>query len=61
MENHAKYPDTIYFQSDAALWVNLFVASKLTWREKGLTVKQETRFPDEDTTRLRSRRSSRPA
>ena len=52
MENHAKYPDTIYFQSDAALWVNLFVASTLTWRERGLTVKQETRFPDEDTTRL---------
>ena len=52
MENHAKYPDTIYFQSDAALWVNLFVASALTWRERGLTVRQETRFPDEDTTRL---------
>ena len=52
MENHAKYPDTIYFQSDAALWVNLFVASTLTWRERGLTVKQETRFPEEDTTRL---------
>jgi len=52
MENHAKYPDTIYFQSDDALWVNLLVASTLTWRERGVTVKQETRFPDEDTTRL---------
>jgi hypothetical protein len=52
MENHAKYPDTIYFQSDDSLWVNLFVASTLTWRERGLTITQRTRFPDEDTTRL---------
>jgi uncharacterized protein len=52
MENHAKYPDTIYFQSDDALWVNLFVASTLTWRERGLTVTQNTTFPDEDTTRM---------
>jgi DUF1680 family protein len=52
MENHAKYPDTIYFQSDDTLWVNLFVASTLTWHERGLSITQNTRFPDEDTTRL---------
>jgi DUF1680 family protein len=32
--------------------VNLFIPSILTWEEKGLTVRQTTRFPDEDTTRL---------
>jgi DUF1680 family protein len=52
MENHAKYPDTIYFQSDDALWVNLFIPSVLTWRERGLVVRQDTHFPDDDTTRL---------
>ena len=52
MENHAKYADTIYFHDDASLYVNLFIASELTWKEKGLTVRQETRFPEEDTTRL---------
>src|SRR5581483_4827592 len=35
-----------------ALYVNLFIASELNWKEKGLTVRQETRFPEEDTTRL---------
>ncbi len=52
MENHAKYPDTIYFHDDRSLYVNLFIASELKWKEKGLIVRQETKFPEEDTTRL---------
>jgi uncharacterized protein len=52
MENHAKYGDSIYFHDDASLYVNLFIASELTWAEKNLRVRQETRFPDEDSTRL---------
>jgi len=53
LENHAKYADTIYFHDDRSLYVNLFVPSELTWRERGLVVRQETRFPAEETTRLR--------
>ena len=34
------------------LFVNLFVASVLSWPERGLTVRQETAFPDEARTRL---------
>src|SRR5262245_3489046 len=52
MENHSKYPDTIYFHDDRAVYVNLFIPSELTWKEKGLTVRQETRFPEEDVTRI---------
>jgi len=52
MENHAKYADTIYFHDDDSLYVNLFMSSELTWREKGLVLRQEARFPAEDTTRL---------
>jgi DUF1680 family protein len=52
MENHAKYADTIYFQGADSLYVNLFIASELTWKDKGVTVRQETRFPESDTTRL---------
>jgi hypothetical protein len=52
LENHAKYPDTIYFRDASSLYVNLFIPSELAWREKGLTVRQETRFPEEDTTKL---------
>jgi uncharacterized protein len=52
MENHAKYGDSIYFHDAASLYVNLFIASEVTWAEKNLRVRQETRFPDEESTRL---------
>ncbi len=52
MENHARYGETIYFHDDQSLYVNLFIPSELTWKAKGLIVRQETRFPEEDTTRL---------
>ncbi|MBM3302708.1 MAG: glycoside hydrolase family 127 protein, partial [Deltaproteobacteria bacterium] len=52
MENHAKYGDSIYYHDNHSLYVNLFIASELNWREKGLVVRQETKFPDEDRTRL---------
>jgi hypothetical protein len=46
MENHAKYGEAIYFHNHDALWVNLFIPSELTWREKGVTLRQETRYPE---------------
>src|SRR4029077_5345442 len=52
MENHTKYGDSIYFHSNDALWVNLYIASELRWREKGLSLTQETRYPDADTMRF---------
>ncbi len=52
MENHAKYGDTIYFHNDDSLFVNLFIPSELSWPEKGLVVRQETKFPESDATIL---------
>jgi len=52
IENHAKYGDSIYFHDAHDLWVNLFIPSSVAWRERGITVTQRTRFPDEDATRL---------
>jgi DUF1680 family protein len=52
MENHAKYGDTIYFHDERALYLNLFIPSELTWKERGVVVRQQTRFPEEDTTHL---------
>jgi uncharacterized protein len=50
MENHAKYGDSIYFHDTDSLYVNLFMASELHWREKKLHVVQITRFPEEAAT-----------
>ena len=52
MENHTKYGDTIYFHGDRSLLVNLFIPSELTWKDQGLVVRQETRFPEEEATHL---------
>ncbi len=52
VENHAKYGDSIYWHDDDSLFVNLFIPSTLTWREKGITLTQRTSFPDENITRL---------
>jgi len=52
MENHSKYGDTIYFHDDQSLYLNLFIASQLTWKDKGVIVRQDTRFPEQDTTKL---------
>ena len=52
MENHSKYGDTIYFHDGQSLYLNLFIASQLTWKDKGLVVRQDTRFPEQDTTKL---------
>jgi len=42
----------IYSHSADTLYVNLFAASKVTWKEKELTLRQDTKFPDEDSTFL---------
>jgi DUF1680 family protein len=52
IENHAKHADSIYFRSPGALWVNLFIASTVSWNEMGLTLRQTTNFPDSPATRL---------
>ena len=52
MENHGKYNQLIYTHSNDSLFVNLFIASELNWKEKGIQIKQETTFPDEEQTKL---------
>jgi DUF1680 family protein len=51
-EEYAKLTDTIYFHDDDSLYVNLFIDSQLEWPEKGLRVRQETRFPEEQGTTI---------
>jgi DUF1680 family protein len=45
-EEYAKLNDSIYFHSGDTLYINLFIPSKLTWRERGLTLRQTTAYPN---------------
>ena len=48
MENHAQVrPVRSTRTATTTLFVNLFMASELKWPERGLTVRQDTTFPDE--------------
>jgi DUF1680 family protein len=52
LENFSKLSEGFYFHNEQSLWVNLFFASEVNWREKGMILRQETRFPEEAGTRL---------
>ena len=49
LENHAKYGVMIYSHTDNDIFVNLFIASTLNWKEKGITLTQNTKFPYEES------------
>ena len=52
MENHCKYNEMIYTHQHDSLFLNLFIPSELNWKKTGIKLKQETKFPFEEQTRL---------
>jgi uncharacterized protein len=54
LESNTKLQDSIYFRSadNRELFVNLFVPSTLTWKERNLVLTQKTSFPYADRTDL---------
>ena len=60
IESFAKLNDSIYFHNSDTLFVNLYVASRLNWRAKGIQLTQQTSFPNTDHS-LFTFHSSHPA
>jgi DUF1680 family protein len=52
VEEYSKLNDSIYWRDEDGVLVNLFVPSELNWEEKGFKLRQETRFPEQQTTTL---------
>ena len=52
MENHGKYGQFVYTKKADNLFVNLFVASGLNWKERGIVLRQETGFPYTETSKI---------
>jgi DUF1680 family protein len=61
IESSTKLQNSIYFKSidNQSLYVNLFVASTLNWKERNIQVEQSTDFPKEDQTRLKIKGSGK--
>lgn len=51
-ESHAKYSEGIYYHSDNGLYVNLFIPSELNWKENGIKIRQETKYPENGIIKL---------
>lgn len=49
MENHVKYQAAAYAKSGDTLYVNMYMPTTVNWEEKNVTVKQETKFPSENS------------
>ncbi|MDO9580613.1 MAG: glycoside hydrolase family 127 protein, partial [Bacteroidales bacterium] len=47
MENHSKYGENIFYHNDNELYVFQYIASELTWKEKGIILTQKTSYPEE--------------
>ena len=52
IEEYSKLNDSIYWHDEEGVYVNLFIASELDWAEKGLKLRQETKFPHASSTKV---------
>src|SRR5579863_7454327 len=52
VEEFSKLNDTIYFHDGDSLFVNLYFASTVNWKDRGVRLKQSTSFPESNTTEL---------
>ncbi|HJZ96980.1 MAG TPA: beta-L-arabinofuranosidase domain-containing protein, partial [Candidatus Solibacter sp.] len=52
VEEYSKLNDSIYWRDEDGVLVNLFIPSELHWEEKGLKLRQETKFPEQASTTL---------
>lgn len=52
VEEYSKLNDSIYWHDERGLFVNLFIASELDWRERGVKLRQETKFPASPSTMI---------
>ena len=59
LENHGKYGELIYAHGSKDVYVNLFISSVLNWEQKGISVTQETVFPNEENTTLKLKLKNR--
>jgi DUF1680 family protein len=48
VEDFSKFTNTIYYHDDHGIYVNLYIASEVSWPEKGVRLRQETRFPEQE-------------
>lgn len=51
-EAYSQLNSGIYYHTDSALWVNLYVPSEVNWKEKNVRLVQDTYFPEDTVVRF---------
>ena len=64
LESHSKYAEFIYARDKKAkqlpeVFINLFIPSHMEWKEQGIKLTQNTRFPDAESTTIVIDKSAR--
>lgn len=57
LESHSKYAEFIYARDKKSkknpdVFINLFIPSRMEWKEQGISLTQKTLFPDAETTTI---------
>ena len=52
MENHVRYGQSVFFSEDDTIYVCQFFPANVEWEEKGLTLNQQTLFPNEEHSKI---------
>ncbi|MBX2963648.1 MAG: glycoside hydrolase family 127 protein [Cyclobacteriaceae bacterium] len=52
MENHAKYGSAIFYHGKNDFYVTQFIAAEVTWKDKKVTIRQQTNYPEEQGTSI---------
>lgn len=63
LESQSKYAEFIYARDlvkgkSAAVYINLFIPSRMEWKQKGIALTQSTQFPDQDNIEIRIDKSA---
>jgi uncharacterized protein len=60
MESHAKHGESIFWEGEGTLLVNLYIPAEAQWKARGAALKLETRYPYEPESRLTLTRLAKP-
>ena len=61
MESHSKHGESIFWEGDGMLLVNLYIPAEATWATRGAKVSLETKYPMQPESRLTLTSLPRPA
>jgi len=60
MESHAKHGESIFWEGEGALLVNLYIPADATWRARGAALTLDTHYPFEPTSTLTLGKLAKP-